>query len=193
MANSPLPTPEQLRQLLRCEPETGKLFWLPRPISMFRDGVKFAAERNWKIWNTRYAGKEAFCGDNSRGYHTGRLGGIQMSSHRVIWAMFYGEWPRLWLDHINGDRLDNRIENLREVTPAESSRNLATPRTNTSGVVGVGYRRLRSRPWRAYIKVGGKMRDLGQFLTIEEAVIARKSAEHKFGFHENHGRPGKEL
>lgn len=171
MAKRQLPSPEVLRQLLSYAPETGKLFWKERP---------WEAKR----WNTKNAGKEAFTAD-SRGYKTGRIHDSQYFAHRVIWKLTYGTEPDE-VDHINGDRSDNRLSNLRDVTCAANGRNKAIPKNNTTGHMGV-YRGRRGK-WRACIQSGGKQVSLGEYPTLEEAVAARDTAKLKFGYHENHGR-----
>jgi len=84
MAKKDLPTPEMLRNLLRYDPETGKLFWQERPVEMF--GGK-DPQRAQKIFNTRYAGVEAFTCVNAVGYKNGRIFNQGLTAHRVAWAM----------------------------------------------------------------------------------------------------------
>ena len=89
------------------------------------------------------------------------------------------------IDHINGDRYDNRIINLKEATTSENNRNRRITDRNTSGYVGVV---KQGDKWYAYIKVDGKKIHLGTYNTKDEAIQARKQAEKKYGFHENHGK-----
>ena len=193
MAKRPLPTPEQLRQLLSYDPQEGVFFWKARGLEWFKDGPRnYCAERNSAIWHTRYEGSPALASSKGRGYLGGTVLGVSIRAHIAAWAIHYGEYPKLWLDHINGDRADNRIANLREVTPSENARNACRPNHNSSGFLGVSFRSRHSKkPWRAYIRVGGKSRELGQFKTFEEAAAARKAAESKHGYHPNHGRAAK--
>ena len=181
-----LPSPELLRKLLRYEPETGKLFWRERTPDLFKDG-KYSAERNCAAWNGAWSGKEAFTAIDGQGYKVGSIFCCDYTAHRVIWAMVHGEWPIKQIDHINGIRDDNRITELRDVTHEENSKNQKRPLTNTSGVVGVSWYG-RVQKWHARIQVGGKPKHLGYFTDFNEAVAARKAAEVKHGFHENHGR-----
>lgn len=171
-------TPSLLPLLMRYEPETGKLFWLQRPRAFFK------SEREWKRWNTRYAGKEAFT-PNSSGYLDGMIFRQMYRAHQVAWALHHGNWPEENIDHINGDRADNRIDNLRLASFKENARNTKLRRTNKSGCVGVLPLRRR---WRAYIYAENEQRHIGVFDTYEEAVAARKEAEARYGFHPNHGR-----
>jgi hypothetical protein len=100
--------------------------------------------------------------------------------------MVYGDEPQD-IDHINGNRRDNRIANLRAVDRRENMRNARLRSNNTSGIVGVTFSRDRKK-WVAQIN-DGKVRSLGRFDKFEDAVEARKAAERRAGFHPNHGRP----
>ncbi|MEQ3644761.1 MAG: HNH endonuclease [Paracoccus sp. (in: a-proteobacteria)] len=174
MAIRPLPSLEVLRQLFRHEPETGKLFWKERPVSMFTSG-KYSAARNAAIWNTRFAGKEAFTASLSNGYLHGTIFGCQHRTHRIMWALFYGYEPNGHIDHINGDKADNRISNLREATASENRCNVGLRADNTSGYKGVHWFKTR-RKWRAEIRLCGKRRGLGYFDTSVEAAMAYDEA-----------------
>ena len=110
--------------------------------------------------------------------------------HRVVWLIHYGEWPSGCIDHINGVRDDNRIENLRCVTVAENSKNQKKNIKNKSGVVGVILER-KSNKWAAYITISRKNIWLGTFSNIFDAAACRISAQNKAGFHANHGRGSK--
>lgn len=171
MAKKSLPSTDALRQLLRYEPETGKLYW---------------RSRDNPQWSARYAGREAFTA-NCNGYKRGKINNQFFFAHRVVWAMMFGDCTNQ-IDHINGDRADNRIENLRSVTNAENAKNKRHIQ-NASGVTGVRVERRTGR-WRAEIKVSGRLIFLGTFVKKSEAVTARKNAECKYGFHPNHGRIG---
>lgn len=187
MARPPLPTVEVLRQLLRFDPESGKLFWLHRPASLFVEGLR-SAEHSAKVWNAAWAGKEAFTVTDQSGYKVGTIflrRGIQ--AHRVAWALMMGEWPLDEIDHINGDSADNRWANLRLVSHHENGRNQALSRLNTSGNAGVRQANDTGH-WVAYIYVEKKRVALGSYLTREEAIAARYGAERALGFHENHGK-----
>lgn len=175
---------ETLRALLICDPAQGKLFWKHRPLEYFAE-VKNPGHQ-CAAWNTRYAGKEAFT-TGSHGYRQGSIFSSLYFAHRVIWAMTTGAWPLDQIDHVNGVKDDNRIENLRAVTCTENMRNAAMPRNNTTGVMGVVWNK-RDKKWQAQIMVGGKQIYLGLFDDLEEAAAARAAAEIEFGYHENHGR-----
>lgn len=186
MATKNLPDPEMLRQLLRYEPETGKFSWRARPDDF--NGTLRRVNRNW---NTRFAGKEAFASISKRGYHDGVILCTRYYAHRVAWAMHYGEWPSDVIDHIDGNPLNNKIENLRCVTQAINSRNCrlvsGETRRNRTGVSGVWWDKRRQK-YQAYIDECRKRKYLGRFDSIEDAIRARKEAERGMGFHPNHGR-----
>lgn len=179
-------SPETLRKLLRYEPDTGKLFWRKRTPDMFSGGYR-SPEGNCSAWNARFAGKEAFAFDRGNGYLSGGIFGVLYAAHRVIWAMHHGKWPDDQIDHINGDRTDNRISNIRSVSQAENGKNMKRPSTNTSGVIGVTWDK-QTEKWRSGIRVDGKKKCLGRFQCKTAASIARLAAERRYGFHENHGR-----
>lgn len=181
-----LPSPETLHKLLRYNPETGALFWRARTPDMFSDGQQ-SAETLCRQWNTKFAGKEAFTAVNKDGYSKGRVFAMQCYAHRVIWAIYYGEWPTDQIDHINGVKNDNRIENLRAVTRQENGKNQKLYNTNTSGVTGV-YWQKKALKWRAQITMNGRLLCLGRYVKKDDAIAARKAAELEHGFHVNHGR-----
>ncbi len=176
-------TPELLRTLLRYDPDTGKLFWLPRDAAMFDGTGYMGASRACAVWNGKYAGKEAFTSRN-KGHCTGGVFRVNLQAHRVAWALMTGEWPPKCIDHINHDRADNRWCNLRAVTRAENSRNMALTSRNPTGAMGV--RRVSgSRPWQAAIA----KKHIGSFRCFTAAMIARRLAERKLGFAPEHGTP----
>jgi hypothetical protein len=169
---------EVLRELLRYEPGTGRLFWLPRNPEMFISGQKQSL-RDCARWNARYAGKEAFTVRSRKGYRRGCILNQEYLAHRVIWALVTGSWPPELVDHINGDTSDNRLCNLRMASAAQNQWNQPRRKTNTSGFKGVYWHR-RSRKWNARIKANGLERHLGMFGTPEEAAAAYSKASSEF-------------
>lgn len=173
-------TQHQLLELLRYDPETGKLFWHKRPASHFESqGVA-----DW--WNSQYANKEAFTAVSAQGYRVGAINNIGYRAHRVIFVMLHGYEPDQ-IDHINGIRADNRAENLRDVPGAVNQKNMKLACNNKSGVTGVFWNEKKNR-WIAYITSEKKRMYLGYFTDFDEAVRVRAQAEIKHGFHPNHGR-----
>lgn len=174
-----------LQELLRYDPATGQLFWKKRGTEWFTDGAN-SADHNAAKWNARFAGKEAINSKSaSHGYCDGAILGVGVLAHRVAFAISYGRWP-VGVDHIDGDRRNNRLTNLREADQAENMLNSKIRRDNKSGEAGIW--QLRSGGWRARIKVRGQTEDLGKFSTKDAAIAARKEAQHRLGFHQNHGR-----
>lgn len=186
MAENYLILPSVLRQLLAWEPETGRLFWKQRDAGWFEDGI-YSSARRASSWNRKHAGQEAFTSVNNKGYKAGTLLHGHMLAHRAIWACEYGRWPSLFIDHVNGNKLDNRLANLREVSHEENMRNARKYKTSARNIMGVRWR-ARSNKWEAWI--GGEKtsgRYLGSFGTEGEAIAARLAAEASLGYHRNHG------
>lgn len=170
-----------LKECFEYSPENGTLRWKVRP------DFHFPSSPNAQTWNARFAGREVGS-ITATGYRRLSLDKRWYLAHRLIWRMVVGEWPDQ-IDHINGDRLDNRIENLRSVSRMENMRNRMLPRNNETGVHGVHWK-PRDGVWHAQIGIDGRIQYLGSFATKAEAVEARRVAERKLGFHQNHGRAG---
>lgn len=185
MAKRVLPSQKVLRQLLEYDAHTGALRWKARGAEWFAADERLTSENKMNAWNARNAGRLAFTALDGKGYLQGQVCGYHTTAHRVVWVMHHGEWPTC-LDHIDGNRTNNRIENLRAVTLQQNSQNTKTPRSNTSGHIGVRFRQ-RSNRWEAMIGSRGQ-KYLGSFRTMEEAVAARLAAQARLGFHANHGR-----
>lgn len=172
MANTDLPSIDYLRQRLRYDPESGKLYWRE---------FKGAALR----WRSRWANKEA--GTTSRyGYRIVNVDNVFLRVHRVAWAIVHGAWPTKDIDHIDHDRENNRIKNLRSVDREDNCRNSSLSKRNTSGFSGVTWCK-RTQKWQAQIAPNRRNIFLGRFSAKNDAIAARKAAEVKYGFHANHG------
>lgn len=182
MATKPLPSQDVLNQLLRYEPVTGALFWRERSTDMFPTASEARSRCLCALWNSRYSGKEAFtCQDG--GYKTGSINSSNYKAHRVIWKIVTGEDPDQ-IDHEFGQRGDNRLERLADVSSSENAKNKKIPKNNKSGVIGVSlWKQGKYRYWAAL--VGGKTQYFKEF---DDAVAARRAAEIEHGFHQNHGR-----
>ncbi|MBO6755424.1 MAG: HNH endonuclease [Roseibium sp.] len=152
--------------LIRYEPESGKLFWKER-----NDGY-FATTGRWQEWNRRHAGTEAFTAIDGDGYLHGTIRNQKFKAHRIAWVIHYGEWPKGQIDHLNGDRTDNRISNLRDVPNLVNQRNCVRRKDNTSGYTGVSFHR-RSGKYRARVKIDGREIFLGNFDAADQAFLAR--------------------
>lgn len=138
---------DEARQHFSYDPSSGKLFWT-------------------RASDPSRAGREAGS-VGSRGYRHVLFRRRIYKAHRLIWLLVFGEWPNGQIDHVNRDRLDNRIVNLRVATPSLNSFN-ARPRTNKTGVRGVYSKRGK---W--FAKCSGQ--HLGTFETIAEADSAYRT------------------
>jgi HNH endonuclease len=181
MAAKPLPDQALLLKLLRYEPESGKLYWREREPKMFSDSVR-PKERLAAAWNAKCAGHEAFTA-LSGGYRHGAIFGDRFRAHRVIWMLRYGFDPE-FIDHINGDRADNRLCNLRNVSRSENNANLSIRKDSPHGVPGIVL--MPGGRWCSRITKGGAIHHLGTFPNKDEAIAARRRAEIDMGFHANH-------
>lgn len=155
---------EQVDALLAYDPETGVLRW-----KVSRRG-------------TAKAGGVAGCLDSGEGYLRVRVHGKRYQAHRLAWLLSTGSWPSQQLDHINGQKTDNRIANLRECSNAQNMQNQGKSSRNSSGVQGVSWDK-RDKKWRSYICVNGTQIHIGLFETLEAAATARAEAKqqyHKF-------------
>lgn len=140
----------ELVTLLDYNPATGEFRW--------RDTGKLAGSKN------------------NRGYwKIGILGKRGVLAHRLAWVLYYGYWPEGNLDHIDGDRLNNKIDNLRIATPSQNGMNSKTPSNNTSGQKGVMWEKDRKK-WAVQIRTNGKLKRFGRFKNFEDAVAAYQVA-----------------
>lgn len=172
------PPPEDLDKLLDYRPDTGEVFWKP------------SSEKN-ASWNTRFANKQAGAIIKNKKatlfYRYITFSGKPYPAHRIIWMLYYGVMPSGVIDHINGNGIDNRIENLRCVTHSVNSKNAILRSHNRSGVSGVSWHQ-ESRRWVVRVHVNSVRKHIGEFKDFFEAVCARKSAELIYDYHANHGR-----
>lgn len=175
-------TQERLTEYLDYDPVTGMF------TTKERARAEFSTKALWQRCKNK-AGRPVGCA-NHGGYVKIHIDGIYYSAHRLAWLWVYGEmpsYPEFEIDHINGDRADNRIVNLRKVTKSENQRNGARRRNNRSGVTGVNWVRSKRR-WIARIWDGPHHRYLGAFKHLEDARLARERAEREIGYHKEHGR-----
>ena len=154
---TPRISPAQVRELLDYDPSTGVFVWKHRGSKWFPGD-----EHHRKIWNNRFAGKVA--GNNRKdGYTVVVINYVRYTAHRLAWAHVYGEWPKNEIDHIDGDRSNTRIANLRDVVRRVNQENLKRSRGETkSGLLGVTWDKKKNK-WFARIKAGGRARFLGYF------------------------------
>ena len=138
----------------------------------------------------KYKAGKGFEHINDQGYIIAFLFGKKYRAHHLAWLYVHGVLPKGQIDHINGNRTDNRIENLREVSNQDNLKNSKLYNTNKTGHVGVG---LLNGKYRAFITVNYKSYHLGMFGTLEEAIAARVLANAQYNFHKNHGRPNETI
>jgi hypothetical protein len=150
-------TAQHLRRILGYNPGTGIFTW--------------HASSNRRIRKGQIAG----CLSSSDGYWKIGVDGRSYLAHRLAWLHVYGHWPEHQIDHIDGNRANNRIENLRVATHSQNMHNSGSRRNNTSGLKGVDWYEP-THKWRARIWVDGKQLYLGHFDDKESAYAARNEA-----------------
>ena len=150
---------DELKSLLSYEPDTGVIRWIAKGKGRIKK------KEAGTLLHSGYAGIA--------------IGPKRWQSHRIAWALHYGEWPKDQIDHINGIRTDNRICNLREASNAQNGKNLGLSKANKSGVKGVYFDKPNNK-WRAFIKVNFKQIDLGRYVNLQDAINARMIAEQKY-------------
>lgn len=150
---------QRLRELLHYDVETG----------IFR---RRTSGRGYVAWSI--AGSESALGYIEIGLDKGRF-----LAHRLAWLYVHGSWPCGQIDHINRNKSDNRIVNLRDVSRSINAENLSIirPSNKSSGLLGVSFSKT-ARKWQASIKSDGKQRYLGLYDSPAEAQAAYLSAKH---------------
>lgn len=174
-------TQEYLKEALNYDPETGLFTWLERPLE------HFTTDFGWKVSKGKSAGKVAGSKSKCSGYIEIRLDETLFLAHRLAFVWVTGDFPLNEVDHINGDRSDNKWANLRDVTSRENGRNKTLRKDNKSGVQGVHWYKAYGK-WQVTIRGEGGSIHLGYFSKLEDAAAARADAELEYGYHKNHGR-----
>lgn len=124
---------------------------------------------------------------NIDGYRRVEVKNKTYLAHRLIWLLQYKEFPPNQIDHIDGDRSNNRLINLRNVLPVENSLNQKKYKNNKSGVAGVYWDESEGK-WHAQINSPDGQKRLGRTKDFFEACCLRKAAENEYNYHPNHGR-----
>lgn len=109
---------------------------------------------------------------NQNGYRSVQVNGKPCQEHCLVWLYTYGAFPKGLIDHVDCDKSNNRLENLRESSNAENQRNRGKNSNNTSGYKGVVWCK-RTRKWKAQICTDGKTKSIGRCVSKEEAYHAR--------------------
>jgi hypothetical protein len=152
---------------------------------MLRELLAYSEETGEFVWKSNRSGhackgKVAGCIDRNTGYVVIGFRRKFYKGHRLAWLYVYGDWPAFAVDHINGNKSDNRISNLREAPGAINQQNQrAANKRNKTGVLGVTLQP--SGSFRAQIRANGRAVSLGSFKTIEAATAAY--VEAKRGLH----------
>lgn len=114
------------------------------------------------------------------------MDGKKYPAHILAWVYSYGSIPDGQIDHINHNRSDNRLDNLRDVTRKENQRNRTLNKNNTSGFCGIT-KTTKSERWQVQVGINGKSVYVGCFKSKDEAVKARDKAYKENNYHINHG------
>jgi len=153
-------TQKRLKELLDYDPDTGIFTRRLNASSRARLGKKAGAI-------------------NSGGYLQTRLERKMYLNAWLAWLYIYGRWPTKWMDHINGNRADNRLCNLREANETQNAHNAKKNNKNTSGFKGIGWDK-RSGRWRARITINWKRIHLGRFEDKYQAAFEYDKAAIKY-------------
>lgn len=164
-------TQQRLKELMRYSPDTGDF---SRLVSV-NNKTKAGEVPGWHEQATR-----------RNAYRRIEIDGKSYRAHQLAFLYMTGEMPQ-FVDHIDGNGLNNAWANLRAVTHDENMKNQALRSNNSSGLMGVHFVTSRDK-WQARINVNGERKSLGYFTDFFEACCARKSAENEADYHENHGR-----
>jgi hypothetical protein len=156
-------TQQRLHELLRYDLETGVFTY-----ACARPKVRVGA-----VAGHTHAG---------HGYRQIKLDGRLYLAHRLAWLYVHGRWPSDMLDHIDRDRTNNRLSNLRESDRFLNRQNALVPRNSTSGIKGVTWNSTLGK-WHARIGFGNKRHHVGWFHSAEDAALARAAAEKQMHMH----------
>lgn len=151
------PSADRLREMIDYDPVSGSMTWKQSPRNRTLPGDPVGSI-------------------NSEGYLIVNLDRHKIRAHRVAWAIFHGEWPAVEIDHHNRIRTDNRIANLRPATRGLNNQNSGIRSDSKTGVKGVCFRKDVGK-FCAYIQVDRKMKYLGLYEDLDDAIQARKLAE----------------
>lgn len=172
------PNPTLVQDRFSYCPETGVLYW--------RRSDALPPQ-----WNGKWAGKPAGTPVKALGgqrvYLAVRISKVAYMAHRLIWILMTGRPPLNVIDHVDGDGLNNRWENLRDVSLEENPRNCAISSANTSGATGV-YWHAQASKWSVQARYRGISRFGGLFVDKADAIKKAQALRRELGFHENHGK-----
>ena len=173
MIAKPLPPLEELKEFLDYNPDTGIFTWKKQVAPNIKVGQKAGVMHSWTYY--------IIITFKNREYY----------AHRLGYYMYHGIDPlEKFIDHIDGDKINNKINNLRLATKSQNNMNRSIlGSNNNSGYTGVGWNK-KDKKWSARITIDGVRKFLGYFINIEDAIKARKEGEIKY-FGEFRGRINK--
>ena len=162
MKSKPLPPLEELRENIDYNPDTGIFTWIKKPSIATKVGQEAGSV-------------------NKDGYICISFRNNLYYAHRLAYYMYYGIDPlEKLVDHIDGDKSNNKINNLRLATKSQNGANRVNlPSNNTSGAIGVCWDK-KPKMWKALIMINGEQKHLGYFINKEDAIQARNEAEVKY-------------
>lgn len=154
-------TQKRLKEVLHYNPDNGLFYWL-----VARQRINVGQIAGYT---------------DSRGYITIAIDGGHHKAHRLAWVYTHGYFPEHGMDHLDRNKSNNCIENLREVSQSCNMRNTGNPKNNSSGVKGVSFCN-RTGKWHTKIVVPGKQHFLGYYKSFHNAACARLAAEQCLGW-----------
>ncbi len=173
------PSQDYLKSIFTYCKETGILIRKPRPRE------HFSSDRTFLMYNNMYAGKEVSA-RNELGYVIAIINKRQYKAHRIAWIIEFGDIGEYFIDHINGDASDNRIENLRLCTHCENLRNMKKKETDLP--LGIYFDKSRGA-YKASVGLGEKGKSIfKRFKSVDDAVLWRDSMTKELGYHDFHGK-----
>lgn len=151
-------TADRVREVLNYDPATGVFTW-----RVNKGRIKAGSKAGYRM---------------TSGYWSIGVDDRKHLAHRLAWLWTHGRWPKAEIDHANGNRADNRIQNLREASKSQNMQNMGPPKDNTSGFKGVCWAKLRSK-WMSRIQINSRYIFLGYHDTPEAAHEAYCEAARK--------------
>jgi len=176
-------TTDIVRELLDYDPDTGIFTWRARGREWF------GSDRDWKRWNTQFAGKTAgYVAKGTRGYPMLKISVLDKMyiASRLVF-LWIGDVIPKQVDHLDGNSLDNRWANLKPSASADNHKNQSMSRNNTSGVTGVYWHKAVGK-WAAQVQLSGKLHHLGYFDDLDLAAMEVMEFRAENGFTTRHGQ-----
>ena len=174
MAKTSHITVEYVRSILDYDPETGIFTWKKKPRNQFK------SDRDFNFWNSKYAGSVAG-GKNSKGYIQIKIEKVIYKAHRIAILFTTGTIPNNDVDHIDGDKCNNKIKNLRIANRSQNVANTKVRINSTSGLKCVCWN-IGNKKYQARIRVDGASVHLGYFDCPAAASFAYQiAADIHFG------------